>query len=119
MPRDSARRPVGGSVLLRPGGTGYRGIGMAKIVTTNLRFPERLWRELRLQAVRRRTTAAELVREAVEVYLGRKAGAASTVPEADAFDRHVGAVGGPAPGSKSPRRKEVRRAAPRRPIRPD
>jgi hypothetical protein len=68
---------------------------MAKLVTTNLRFPERLWKEIRLQAVRRRTTAAGIVREAVETYLGRRSAAAAK-PDTDPFDRHVGAIGGSA-----------------------
>ncbi len=46
-----------------------------------------LWRELRLHAVRRGTTAA--VREAVEQYLGRGTVVASA-PSDDPFDKHVG-----------------------------
>ena len=44
---------------------------MAKLVTTNLRFPEETFRELRYHAARRRVPIALVVREAVERYLGR------------------------------------------------
>jgi hypothetical protein len=65
---------------------------MPDFVTTNLRFPEATWRELRLQASRRRTTAAGLVREAVEQYLGRGGDDGPSPFDGDAFDKHIGAI---------------------------
>jgi hypothetical protein len=44
---------------------------MTRYRTTNLRFAEATYRELRYQAGRRGTTLASLVREAVDRYLGR------------------------------------------------
>lgn len=69
---------------------------MPIFVTTNLRFPEATWRELRLQAARRRTTAAGLVREAVERYLGRGGAGGPPPSDGDPFDRHIGAITGSA-----------------------
>ena len=44
---------------------------MKRLVTTNLRFSDDMYRDLRHQARRRGTTLAAVVREAVAVYLGR------------------------------------------------
>ncbi len=44
----------------------YRDNAMPRLVTTNLRFPETTYRELRYQANRRAVPLATLVREAVE-----------------------------------------------------
>ena len=44
---------------------------MPRDITTNLRFPERVYRDLQYAAVRRGTSMACVVREAVAVYLGR------------------------------------------------
>src|SRR5712664_3364389 len=41
---------------------------MAKLITTNLRFPQGTYRELRYQATRRGVPVAMLVREAVDRY---------------------------------------------------
>ena len=49
---------------------------MSDYITTNLRFPKTVYRELRHHAERRRVALASVVREAVEQYLGRS----DTVP---------------------------------------
>ena len=93
----------------------HRGIAVpmpSRVVTTNLRFPERLWREVRLQALRRRMTAAGLVREAVETYLGRKGSAPDSAE--DAFDRHVGAIAGSAGDESSRTTITISMVGPRR-----
>src|SRR5712664_805714 len=62
---------------------------MARLVTTNLRFPEATYRELRYRAHRRSVPVALLVREAVDRYLGRTEDDATEIPfgsdPADAF----------------------------------
>ena len=44
---------------------------MSRYITTNLRFAEETYRELRYRAGRRGVPLASLVREAVDRYLGR------------------------------------------------
>jgi len=73
---------------------------MARYVTTNLRFTEGSYRELRYQAHRRGTTLATLVREAVDRYLGRSADGPSLAFGDDPADGIVGSVTG-SPGDES------------------
>ena len=74
----------------------YRGIAMPRLITTNLRFPEATYRELRYQAGRRNVPLALLVREAVDRYLGRTEEAAAMPLDADPADAIIGSVtGGP------------------------
>ena len=69
---------------------------MSKLVTTNLRFPEATYRELRYQAGRRRVPLATLVREAVDRYLGRT-DEGTTVPlGSDPADEIIGKLTGSA-----------------------
>ena len=63
---------------------------MPRYVTTNLRFPEKVYRELQYQAARRGTSLASVVRESVDRYLGRAEAVTDT--SADSLDRWVGAV---------------------------
>src|SRR6266704_6799658 len=69
---------------------------MPRLITTNLRFPEATYRELRYQAGRRNVPLALLVREAVDRYLGRTEEAAAMPLGADPADAIIGSVtGGP------------------------
>src|SRR5688572_29528452 len=72
----------------------YRHTAMAKLVTTNLRFPEETFRELRYQAARRKVPVALLVREAVDRYLGRSEDDETPIPlGSDPADAFIGSIG--------------------------
>src|SRR5258708_7396655 len=66
---------------------------MAKLGTTNLRFPEETYRELRCRAARDGTSTASIVRQAVERYRGRSG---SMCPEPAPAGAIIGSVGGSA-----------------------
>ena len=68
---------------------------MAKLVTTNLRFPKGTYEDLRLQAARRGTTIAGVVREAVERHLGRSEDEPIPFGQ-DPMDKWIGAIEGSA-----------------------
>src|SRR6266545_6399198 len=65
---------------------------MARYITTNLRFPEETYRELRYQASRRGTSLASIVRESVERYLGRGPESGGPPFGEDPADAWVGAL---------------------------
>lgn len=73
---------------------------MVRYVTTTLRFPEEVYRELRYQASRRGTSLASLVRESVDRYLGRAAVAEAPGFGNDPMDGWVGAIAS-SPGDES------------------
>src|SRR5262245_39783491 len=61
-------------------------------IATNLRFPERLYRDLQYAAERRGLSMASVVREAVAIYLGRT-GEPNTIPVGDdPADRLIGSI---------------------------
>src|SRR2546425_153474 len=64
---------------------------MPRDITTNLRFPERIYRDLQYTAEHRGISMASVVREAVAVYLGR--GDADAIPMGeDPADRLIGSI---------------------------
>ena len=66
---------------------------MAKVEQTLIRLPSDRMHELRARAKRESRSLAGLVREAVDLYLGREPGAVATAPlEGDAFDALVGSI---------------------------
>lgn len=65
---------------------------MTRYVTTNLRFPEETFRELKYEASRRGTSLASLVRESVDRYLGWAADAAAPEFGKDPMDGWIGAI---------------------------
>lgn len=65
---------------------------MSRDVTTNLRFPERIYRDLQYAAGRRGVSMAAIVREAVAVYLGRADEAVAIPIGDDPADRLIGSV---------------------------
>jgi hypothetical protein len=69
---------------------------MTRLITTNLRFPEATYRELRDQAGRRGVPLATLVREAVDRYLGRTEEGTTLALGSDPADGIIGAVTGSA-----------------------
>jgi len=69
---------------------------MPRLITTNLRFPETTYRELRYQAGRRGVPLATLVREAVDRYLGRTEEGTTLALGSDPADGIIGAVTGSA-----------------------
>src|SRR5438093_1466054 len=66
---------------------------MPRDITTNLRFPEGIYRDLQYAAERRGTSMASVVREAVAVYLGRTADTEGIPVGEDPADRLIGSVG--------------------------
>ena len=60
---------------------------MPRDISTNLRFPERIYRDLHYAALRRGTSMASVVREAVAVSLGRTADAQAIPVGQDPADR--------------------------------
>src|SRR5438093_10516706 len=75
----------------------YRHTLMARLVTTNLRFPETTYRELRYHAARRRVPVALIVREAVDRYLGRSDDDETPIPlGSDPADALIGSMSGSA-----------------------
>jgi hypothetical protein len=69
---------------------------MPHYVTTNLRFDEPTYRELRYQAGRRRVPLAAIVREAVDRYLGRADDDTRAADTQDPADALIGCVEGSA-----------------------
>ena len=69
---------------------------MPRLITTNLRFLEGTYRELRYQAARRGVPLATLVREAVDRYLGRTDEGTAVPLGSDPADALIGAVTGSA-----------------------
>ena len=67
---------------------------MARDITTNLRFPERVYRDLQYAADRRGVSMASVVREAVAVYLGRAEQVDAIQVGDDPADRLIGAIAG-------------------------
>ena len=69
---------------------------MPRYVTTNLRLPEAVYRELQLRASRRGRSLASLVRESLDRYLGGDADSEDLPFGSDPADALVGSVeGGP------------------------
>ena len=67
---------------------------MTRYRTTNLRFPEETYQELRYRAARRGTSLASLVRESVDRYLGRSEEEEIIPFGADPVDALVGSLEG-------------------------
>jgi hypothetical protein len=65
---------------------------MPRDVTTNLRFPESLYRDLQYAAERRGVSMAAVVREAVSSYLGRADDTQAIAIGEDPADRLIGSV---------------------------
>ena len=65
---------------------------MARDITTNLRFPERIYRDLQYASERRGISMASVVREAVAAYLGRTAEAEAIPVGGDPADRLIGSI---------------------------
>ena len=65
---------------------------MSRYVTTNLRFPEETFRELKYEASRRGTSVASLVRASVERFLGRPPENEAPALGGDPMDRWIGAI---------------------------
>src|SRR5438094_424229 len=65
---------------------------MPRDITTNLRFPERIYRDLQYAAERRGISMAAVVREAVASYLGRTADGQAIPVGDDPADRLIGSV---------------------------
>jgi hypothetical protein len=65
---------------------------MTRYVTTNLRFPEETFRELKYEASRRGTSLASVVRESVDRYLGRAPESEAPKFGEDPMDGWIGAI---------------------------
>lgn len=65
-----------------------------KYTATNIRLPRKTLDALKIEAVKRRTSLAQLIREAVEATYGIAADAPARDRKTDPFYRQIGSIAG-------------------------